>query len=254
MSPAARADVDALIDDLRAEQRSLLDVTAGLGRDAWATPVAAHGWDVRDTLAHLADTNELALDTMDGGPRSLNVFASRLSSPEDVTFWGVLRGRKLTGAQVRDWFEASSAAECTRLAALDPGTRVPWGLGMGLPAFTTARMMETWAHGLDVRLALGLPTEPSARLRHVAFLSYRALPYAATVAGEELLAPVRVELTSPDGLEVWELGPPGVPDRITGPAEDFCRVFVQRLRPADSRLVAEGDAAEQALRIARAYL
>jgi uncharacterized protein (TIGR03084 family) len=254
VTPPPQADVDALIDDLRAEQWSLLDGTSGLGRDAWVTPVAAHGWDVRDTVAHLADTNELALDTMNDGPRSLNVFAGRLASAEDVTFWGVQRGRRLTGDQVREWFATTSAAECARLAELEPAVRVPWGLGMGVPAFTTARLMETWAHGLDVRVALGLPTAPSNRLRHVAFLGYRALPYAATVAGEELLGLVRVELTSPDGLDVWELGPPDAADRITGPAEDFCRVFVQRLDPADSALVAEGDAAEQALRIARAYL
>lgn len=254
MSPSPTRDVAALIDDLRAEQRSLLDATADLDRGAWVTPVAARGWDVRDSVAHLADTNELALDTMNDGPRSLNVFASRLASADDVTFWGVQRGRKLTGDQVREWFATTSAAECARIGELAPGTRVPWGLGMGVAAFTTARLMETWAHGLDVRVALGLPTAPSDRLRHVAFLSYRALPYAATVAGEELLAPVRVELTGPDGVDVWELGPPDALDRITGPAEDFCRVFVQRLDPTDSQLVAEGDAAEQALRIARAYL
>ncbi len=248
------SDVAALIEDLRAEQLSVLDVTADLDPEAWLTPVPAPGWDVRDSVAHLADTNEIALDTMNDGPRSLNVFAATLATPEAVTHWGVLRGRRMTGPDVRAWFAATSEAECARLAELPPGTRVPWGLGMGVAAFTTARLMETWAHGLDVRVALGLPTAPTDRLRHVAFLAYRALPYAATVAGEELLGPVRVELTSPRGSEVWDFGPSDVPDRITGPAEDFCRVFVQRLAPADSQLVADGDAARQALRIARAYL
>ena len=34
---------------------------------------------------------------------------------------------------------------------LDPATRVPWyGPDMSIPSSLTARIMETWAHGLDV--------------------------------------------------------------------------------------------------------
>ena len=64
----------------------------------------------------------------------------------------------------------------------------------------TARLMETWAHGLDVRTALGLPIVDTEILRHIAWLSHRALPYAFSFAGREPPpAAIRVELTSPDG-------------------------------------------------------
>ena len=47
-----------------------------------------------------------------------------------------------------------AAHEREVLASLEPRTRVAWGLGMSASAFVTARLMETWAHGLDVRDAL----------------------------------------------------------------------------------------------------
>ena len=68
--------------------------------------------------------------------------------------------------------------------------------------------------------------------------------------------PIRVELelTLPSGAE-WTFGPEDAADRITGPASEFCRVFVQRI-PASAapNLVAEGDGATLALRVARSFL
>lgn len=247
--------VAALLGDLAEEQLTMQRELAGLRADEWFRPTPAKGWDVRDTVAHLADTDEIAIDTCLGGPRPLNDFAARFASAEDVTLYGVLRGRRLSGPEVLGWWIDVSARERDVLAHLEPSTRVPWGLGMRVPSFVTARLMETWAHSLDARAALGLPIRDSDRLRHVAWLAYRALPYAFTFAGREPpRSPLRVELTAPDGT-TWELGPPDAPDRITGPAGEFCRVFVQRLPRHEARgLVAHGDGAHAALEVARAFL
>ena len=94
-------------------------------------------------------------------------------------------------------------------AALDPNVRVPWGIGMRAPSLITARLMETWAHGLDVFAALGTEPHDTDRLAHVAWLATRALPYAYTFAGREPPAePLRVELTLPSGAP-WNTGPDG---------------------------------------------
>ena len=248
-------DSAALIDDLAAEQRSLVDVLRTVDGDTWFAATPAKGWDLRDTVAHLADTDEIAVDTCTAGRRPLNDFARELATAEDVTLWGVLRGRRRTGAEVLAWWEVAQAAERDVLTRLDPSVRVPWGLGMRVPSFVTARLMETWAHGLDVRSTLGVASPDTARLRHVAWLAIRALPYAFGVAGAEPPAgPIRFELRGPDADE-WTFGPPDAADRIRGAAGEFCRVFVQRLARADaSTLVAEGDAADAALDVARAYL
>lgn len=248
-------DHAALVEDLRAEQDGLALDLDGIPDDDWLRPTASRGWDVRDTISHLADTDEIAYDTCTGGPRALNDLAARLASPEDVTLTGVLRGRKLRGGAVLAWWRGAAAAERELLASLDPRTRVPWGLGMTASSLVTARLMETWAHGLDARGALGIPSVDTDRLHHVAWLSLRALPYAFGVAGRPVPEErIRVELTLPSG-DTWTFGPEDAPARIMGPAGQLCRLFVQRIRLADATdLEAEGDAAVASLEVARAFL
>jgi uncharacterized protein (TIGR03084 family) len=248
-------ELGTLLADLEAEQLETQTRLARLPVDDWFRASPAKAWDVRDTVAHLADTDEIAVDTCEGGARPLNDFAAQLASAEDATLWGVLRGRRQTGAEVLAWWEDASATERDVLERLDPSVRVPWGLGMRPPSFVTARLMETWAHGLDIRTALGTHTPDTDRIRHVAWLGTRALPYAFSVAGRERPeGELRVELTLPSGAE-WTFGPAGAPNRITGSASEYCRLFVQRLALADApSLHGDGDGAVAALEVARAFL
>ncbi|MGH8983973.1 MAG: maleylpyruvate isomerase family mycothiol-dependent enzyme [Acidimicrobiia bacterium] len=245
----------ALLADLETEQLDTQALLVGLPDDDWFRVTPAKAWDVRDTVAHLADTDEIAVDTCKGGARSLNDFAAQLASAEDATLWGVLRGRRLAGAEVLAWWEDASAVERDVLDRLDAGTRVPWGLGMRPPSFVTARLMETWAHGLDIRTALGVRAADTDRIRHVAWLGTRALPYAFSVAGREPPeGGLRVELTLPSGAH-WTFGPAEAPNRVTGSASEYCRLFVQRISLADAPgLRADGDGAVAALEVARAFL
>ena len=56
-----RALLHALLDDLAAESADLDSRVAPLDDSGWATPTPAAGWDVRDTVNHLAATDEDAL-------------------------------------------------------------------------------------------------------------------------------------------------------------------------------------------------
>lgn len=249
-------DVPLLVEELEAEQSSLQELLAGIPEDVWRRPTPAEGWDVRDTVSHLADTDEVAADTVLGGPRSLNEDAARYETPEEFTLSGCLRGREMPGAEVLAWWRAASAREREVLLDADPERRVPWGLGMLVPSLVTARIMETWAHGLDIRAALDAPAhDTDANLSHVAWIGTRALPYAFTVAKREMPeGDLRVELELPSGA-VWTHGPEEAANRITGPAAEYCRLFVQRLsRDEATGLKAVGELAEAALAVARAYL
>ena len=247
--------VGDLLADLTAEQRWLQDLIRTLDDDAWLAPTPARGWDVRDAVAHLADTDEMATATATGQPGSLNDRAAGAASTEDVTYHGVLRGRRQTGRDVLAWWENAAAAMHDMFETLDPNERVPWGIGMRARSLITARLMETWAHGLDVCAAVGAAPNDTDRLAHVAWLATRALPYAYTVAGREPPGePLRVELTLPSGAS-WSTGPQTADNRVTGPAGEYCRVFVHRATRADaSNVHAVGDAAEDALTVARAFL
>lgn len=244
-----------LLDDLTAEERELQTLLHSIDDDAWLRPTPARGWDVRDTISHLADTDEMAIATATGIPGSINGRAAIAASGEDLTYRGVLHGRRLGGPGVLEWWEESTHALRLMFEALDPNLRVPWGIGMRGPSLVTARLMETWAHGLDVYTAVGIAPTDTDRLAHVAWLATRALPYAYTFAGREPPAePVRVELTLPSGAP-WNTGPVDAVNRITGTASEYCRVFVHRMKVADARsLRADGPAATDALSVARAFL
>ena len=139
-------------------------------------------------------------------------------------------------------------------AGCAPAARLPWfGPDMGVASSVTARLMETWAHGQDIADTLGAERSPTARLRHVAHIGIRALPYSYTVNGLPVPdQPIRVELTAPDG-ELWMWGPPGAPDRVTGSALDFCLAVTQRRHLADTSLVVTGPVAGQWMAIAQAF-
>ena len=135
------------------------------------------------------------------------------------------------------------------LAGTRPEPRAsPWGIGMRATSFVSARLMETWAHGLDVRAALGAAPHDTDRLAHVAWLATRALPYAYTVAGREPPpGALRVELTLPSGA-TWAYGPttPRTASRAPRASTAGCSCSgCARAEAVDLRAV--GDAAVEAL-------
>ena len=254
-APSETTDV-SFVDVLEAEQRDLRELLETLSPDYWARPTPAAGWDVRDQVSHLAHTEEVAHDTLTGGPRGLGAEVERLGGGDAFTEWGCDQGRAMAPADVLRWWLDASARMREGFRAADTTERVPWGLGMSWRSFVTARLMEHWAHGLDVRAAVGAPAHDSDRLRHVAWIGVGALPYAFSVAGVDPPPDrtLRVELVAPSGSQ-WAYGPPDATDRVSGPAGEWCRVAVQRLARADAHgLKAEGPLAELALDHARAFL
>jgi uncharacterized protein (TIGR03084 family) len=117
----------------------------------------------------------------------------------------------------------------------------------------TARLMETWAHGLDIADALGVRRQATARLRSIAHLGVRTRDYAFAVNEQAPpIEPFRVELRAPDGA-TWAWGPAGAAQRVTGSAEDFCYLVTQRRPLSSLDIVVEGDDAKRWLAIAQAF-
>ncbi len=158
------------------------------------------------------------------------------------------------GAELLAWFVRARRELIEGYRAVDPDVRLPWyGPGMGPASSVTARIMETWAHGQDIADALGVTRPVTNRLRHVAHLGVRSLPYSYRVNGLDVPSePIRVEVAAPDG-DTWTWGPDAAADRVTGDALEFCLVVTQRRHLSDTALAVSGPVAEQWIGIAQAF-
>nr|WP_042191228.1 maleylpyruvate isomerase family mycothiol-dependent enzyme [Kibdelosporangium sp. MJ126-NF4]CEL19932.1 hypothetical protein [Kibdelosporangium sp. MJ126-NF4]CTQ97156.1 hypothetical protein [Kibdelosporangium sp. MJ126-NF4] len=241
--------------DLVAEQRAFAKLLSTLDDREWKRPSAAAGWTLRDQVAHLADTEEVAADTLTGGPRAFADEVSQYETAEQFTAAGCRRGDALNPADLIEWWDAASARTRALLAQRTAQERVGWGLGMPSRTFVVARLMEHWAHSLDITDALGIPVTETPRLRHVAELGLRTLRYAL---GRAKVRPpadhtLRLELTGADG--VYEAGPADATDVLRGPLVEWCRVATRRSKHGSpDSLRPDGPLAELAVKHARAYL
>jgi uncharacterized protein (TIGR03084 family) len=241
-----------VFDDLAAEQDRLDEVLGGLGRDDWGLPSAAAGWSVSDVVLHLAQTEELVVASAGGDPAPFARDAERGGSIDELAARSVEDERSTPPAEVYRRWRAARHAALDALRSCPPGTRLPWATNALSPAtLATTRLAEHWAHALDITDALEIAYPDTDRLRHIAWLAVRTLPYAFAVAGLQA-HPVRCELTAPGG-ERWEFGPADAQSAITGPAGAFCRVAARRLDPEASGLTATGPDAASALRVVRTY-
>ncbi|MFE1557071.1 TIGR03084 family metal-binding protein [Streptomyces sp. NPDC058734] len=250
------ADVFAgLLADLREEGRELDSLVGELPEPAWAWPTPAPGWSVAHQIAHLHWTDRAALLALTDAEGFARMVEEALKAPESFVDEGAAEGAALEPAELLARWREGRAALDAALAAASPDARFPWyGPPMKAASMASARLMETWAHGQDVADALGVPRTPTARLRHVARIGVRARDYAYAVWG--LPVPegeFRVELTAPDGAGVWAYGPADAPQRITGPALDFCLLVTQRAHRTDLALTATGPDADRWLDIAQAF-
>jgi uncharacterized protein (TIGR03084 family) len=239
-----------VFDDLAAEQERLESILDGLDEASWLAPSAAAGWTVNDVVLHLAQTEEMVAASAAGGggtgswPESVAVeqAADQLVQAEraepDVVF--------------QRWRQARRAA-LTALRGADPGQPLRWVAAPLKPAtLATTRLAEHWTHGLDVTVPLGIGFPDTERLRHVAWLAHRSLPYALAISGGQSYE-VFCDLAAPGGETRWQYGPPDAGSVISGPAGEFCRVAAQRLAAAESGLTASGPHGAEALRVLRTY-
>ncbi|TWH72949.1 uncharacterized protein (TIGR03084 family) [Modestobacter roseus] len=240
-----------LLADLAAEGAALDELVSALPAVDWARPTPAAGWTIAHQVAHLAWTDELARSAV-ADPAAFAVRAA--GETVDSVDVAAARGAADPPAALLDRWRAGRAGLAAALATVPEGARVPWiGSSMSVASMTTARLMETWAHGVDVRDALGTPIVETARLDHVAHLGVRARASAFAVHG---LAPpdtpVRVDLTRADGTH-WTAGPEDAGQRVSGPLQDFCLRVVQRRPRAALALVAVGPDAVRWLDVAQAF-
>jgi uncharacterized protein (TIGR03084 family) len=239
-----------IVDDLQAEQEHLESLLSELSEEQWAAASAAPGWTIADVVVHLAQTEELVAASLASGERGATWNRGDRSLDEAID--EVVKAERAPAHDVFDRWRRARRKALSALRAADLNQRVPWAATPLRPAvLATTRLAEHWAHGLDITGPLGLPFPDTDRLRHIAWLGHRSLPYAFAIEGLDA-RDVYCELKAPDG-SVWRYGPAGADSMISGSAAEFCRVGAKRLKPEDSQLAATGPHAADALRVLRNY-
>lgn len=243
-----------VVDDLEAEQAALESVLVGMSADAWDRSSHAPGWLARDQVAHLATFDETAaLAIVDA--EAFRAAARAVADPA-VSFEEqyLAKGRAMTHGDLLTWWRNASSSLVSAARTMDGKARLPWyGPDMSGVSFVTARLMETWSHGLDVVDVAGIARPDTDRLRHVAFIGVRTRPFSYINRGMEPNGePVRVSLTAPSGA-TWEMGEASTENIIRGSATDFCRVVTQRRHISDTGLEVTGPAAREWMDVAQAF-
>lgn len=246
--------LDDVLSDLAAEGDRLERLVADLDEEQWRTPTPAEGWDVATQVAHLAWTDEVAVKAATDKEAWDAEVLGAIDNPEGYVDEMALKGGAVDPAELLTRWRTARAALTTVLREFPAGEKLPWfGPPMSPTSMATARLMETWAHSLDVHEALGATPVVSDRIRHIAHLAVRTRDYSFRNNGLEVpIEDFRIELTSPSG-QSWTYGPPEAEQRVTGPAYDLCLLATQRVHRDDTALEATGTDAEKWLEIAQCF-
>ncbi len=243
-----------ILSDLVAEEQSLDQFLQRINPREWRKTTVWHGWTIQETVSHLAASEEYAFNALaEGGSRvkSLDGFGSI----DELNAAGLIKGESMRPQDVIEWWRGARAKVVEELSRRNASDRVPWFYGdMSAKSFATARMMETWAHGIDVYYAVGEEPEETTRLRHIAWLAWKSLPHAFKEAGEEYPEEIRAEFMGPSYAK-WVFGPDGADNVIKGQAAEWCALAVDRADLEDTEtLTAQGDLAQRALELVRVHL
>lgn len=246
-------DLNALCADLRAEGDILMETLGNLTPAQWALDTPAQGWTIGDQVGHLAYFDAAAALAVTD-PEKFRVEAERaMDLGEDFARVIAMRYRQWTGVELLEWWRRTRS-HLLEVFAESPTGKLPWyGPPMSPASSLTARIMETWAHGLDVTDALGVPPSESARLRHIAHLGYATIGWSFAVNQlRPAPEPFRLNLVGPDG-DTWVWGPEDSQNVISGSALDFCLLVTQRRHLDDLRLGVRGEQALTYVRVAQAF-
>ncbi len=195
-------------------------------------------WKIRDVVSHIAIFDKAAAELSLGRAGEIrDVTGGRMD--EHLRY---LPYMDLDRAGLLDLWRETRTQLDGALYACEPKQRIPWapGLPMSARSLATARLMELWAHWVDIYDHFGVEIKPTPRLAHILFLSWQSRPNAYRINGVQLPdTPVYMELRLPGG-ELWTRGEPGVEDYIRGEALDWALVATKRRNWMDTELEVVG--------------
>jgi len=243
--------------DLRDEVDELHGLLRTLAPADWQRETGFMTWTPWDVVAHLHYFDLVSQVALQG--------EQEFAPEREALFEAVRAGRtnqslareRFAGldapALLRQWHSAAHAL-AEALGGSDPKRRLPWfGPDMGVAMFTTARYMETWAHGQEIYDLVGVARRYTDRIKNIATLGVKTFAWTFVNRHLELPGPPPyVRLVAPSG-EIWEWHEPSESERIEGDAADFCHVVTQGRNVADTPLRVTGPVATSWMAIAQCF-
>jgi uncharacterized protein (TIGR03084 family) len=248
------AGAESIVAELRAESDQLDALVAALPEQGWRTATPAPGWTIAHQIAHLHWTDRVAVVAVTDEAGFAELLTLAAKNPGGFVDEGAEELAVTPPTDLLAEWRRTRTRLHEELLRVESGRKLPWfGPPMSAASMATARLMETWAHGLDVADALGVKRTASPGLKSIAHIGVRTRDFAFAVNGLPAPAePFLVELRAPDGA-AWSWGPADAAQRVTGSAEDFCMLVTQRRPHAELDVAAVGPDAERWLTIAQAF-
>ena len=243
--------------DLREEGDALFELLQTLREGDWPRRTPFKGWTVRDVVAHLHFSDVLAVTAVrdpDEFVRLAGELATAMVGGKDMRGLADDRLGDTTSPELLSKWRQTFQEMCDRLGRLAPEARLKWfGPDMGVRMFTTARQMETWAHGQDIYDLLRRERTNTDRIKNIAHIGVKTFGWTFVNRGLEVPGdPPYVRLTAPSGA-LWEWNEPSETNRVEGSAVEFCHVVTQGRNISDVNLTVVGDTAERWMAIAQCF-
>ena len=158
--------------DLLAEQAQVDVLVQDFSEEDW-NKMASYctTWKLKDVIAHIAFFDYCAAELLNGRGESVNAVADAFSDPDE--HFHVLKCQDMTGAEILSWWREQRTIMNEAFIAGGPKSRVPWAAGippMSNRSLASARLMELWAHSVDIYDALGIEPVVKDRIASTLFL------------------------------------------------------------------------------------
>jgi uncharacterized protein (TIGR03084 family) len=250
--------VDPVVIALAEQQVESKSLLGELADGDWEVVTRCDGWNIADVVLHLAQSDEMAVASLRGtlpsGDHAGDAGWGGGPSVDQTVALMVEQERRAAPTDLLARWSSTAAELVTLMDAVDLSTRVRWVAGnLSARTLATTRLAETWIHTGDIPSAVGVELIPTDRLKLIARLAWRTLPYAFDLARRTLSGPVAFRLVAPSGEE-WDFvpGEPAV-TTISGPAVELCEVAARRLLPSVTSLRGQGPDVAQVLSLVRTY-
>ncbi len=247
-------DLARIVADLRAEGDELYQFLLTLDEADWSRATTFKSWTVNDVVAHLYFGDYLGVTSHKDGQAFKNFMAEVQSSGLTLAEFTREWLHNLSGPEMLEQWRGLFLEMCDLFAASDPRLRLTWaGPDMGIQMFSTARLMETWAHSWAIYDLLGATQKQNDRIKHIATIGVKT--YGWTFANRGLTPPgppPNISLRAPSG-EQWEWNTEQGNSKISGEAVEFCQVVTQVRNITDTKLKLTGKPAKQWMAIAQCF-